>query len=135
MAWFDGWDIHAAHEDALIPWESPHRADAPNNVWLRRNRASPWALDLTVGEGTDTEWVYRRDSEVRRPWRDAICRSDSGIPYLAPELQLLFKSKEPRAKDHADAERVIPGLRRKERAFLDLHLPPGHPWQSLLRTN
>ena len=132
MAWFHGWDIHAAHEGRLDPW-TVWRGEAPNNLWLRRDLTAPWVLDLTVGEGTDTEWVYRRDAVVRRPWREAILTSRTGVPYLAPELQLLFKSKHLREKDTMDAERVIPELVADQRNFLINHLPEDHAWQQLLR--
>ena len=132
VAWFDGWDVHTAHEGELTPWGSPQRVVSPNKVWLRRDPAAPWVLDLTVGDGTDTEWVYRRDIEVRRPWREAVLRSDAGVPYLAPELQLLFKSKNPRNKDWVDARRVIPHLDQAQRAFLSSGRDDDHPWQALV---
>lgn len=37
----------------------------------------------------------------------AVLRSAAGIPYLAPELQLLYKSKGLRPKDDVDAAEVI----------------------------
>jgi hypothetical protein len=69
---------------------------------------------------------------MNRPWETAVLRTRSGVPYLAPELQLLFKSKDLRPKDHADAERVIPVLDDRERLFLAVHLVADHPWQRLL---
>ena len=40
----------------------------------------------------------------------AVLLSEQGIPYLAPEIQLLFKSKNNRTKDDGDATEVIPAL-------------------------
>ena len=40
----------------------------------------------------------------------AVLRTTDGIAYLAPELQLLFKSKNRRLKDDVDAAEVIPAL-------------------------
>jgi hypothetical protein len=55
-----------------------------------------------------------------------------GVPYLAPEIQLLFKSKGLRPKDYEDARRVIPLLNEEQRAWLRAHLPSGHEWTELL---
>lgn len=132
--WLKGWEMHVAAAGRLSRWDgSPLRADRyENNVWVRRSSDSPWAFDLTVGEGNEGEWIYRRDASVNRPWETAVLRTRSGVPYLAPELQLLFKSKDLRPKDHADAERVIPVLDDRERLFLAVHLVADHPWQRLL---
>ena len=58
-------------------------------------------------------------------------RTSEGVPYLAPELQLLFKSKVPRPKDDIDAAEVIPALDVTQRTFLARRLEPDHPWQQL----
>jgi hypothetical protein len=87
-----------------------------------------WSIDLTISSGTSTHWIYRRDNSIRCTWDRAVLRTREGVPYLAPEIQLLFKSKDPRSKDHEDAEVVFPTLDEAQRAFLASHLTPGHPW-------
>ena len=52
----------------------------------------------------------------------------AGVPYLAPELQLLFKAKNHRLKDDLDAATVIPELTINQRTWLTQHLPTGHAW-------
>ena len=62
-------------------------------------------------------------------------RTAAGLPYLAPELALLFKSKNtgnrPRPEDQADFERACPLLDPEQRAWLRWALAavdPGHVW-------
>lgn len=132
--WLSDWELHVAAAGRLTPWDG-RRLDAArseNNVWARESADSPWRFDLTVGPCTPQDWVYRRDPSVTRPWNHAVLQSQSGVPYLAPDLQLLFKAKHPRPKDHIDAERVIPVLDSQARSFLAQHLSPEHPWQRLL---
>ncbi|MGI9616178.1 MAG: nucleotidyltransferase domain-containing protein, partial [Acidimicrobiales bacterium] len=119
---------------ALSPWRGrPLDANrSENNLWCRRSPDSPWQLDVTVGSGDKRSWLYRRDPTVRRPWSDAVLRTSSGIPYLAPEIQLLFKSKDPRPKDDLDAATVIPQLEATRRVWLREHLPTRHPWLRFL---
>lgn len=105
-----GWDIHLAAAGRLHPWDgrplSPDPADHENNLWCRPSPVEPWAIDVTVSEGDATHWIYRRDPSRRVPWAEAVLRTADGVPYLAPELQLLFKSVDPRPKDLIDAAEV-----------------------------
>ncbi len=61
-----------------------------------------------------------------------MLHSADAVPYLAPEIQLLFKSKGLRAKDDLDAETVIPLLAPERRRWLRDHLPADHPWLGIL---
>lgn len=137
-AWLEerDWDLWLAAAGRLVRWDGaaldPDRSH--NNIWVRRRRGGPWALDLTVGEGDATTWRYRRDPAITRPWDEAVLADPAGVPYLAPELQLLFKSKTIRAKDQIDAEKVIPELTAEQRSFLRSVLPDEHRWRSLLRS-
>jgi hypothetical protein len=128
-----GWDIHVAAAGRLSPWtgEELDAGRHENNLWCRRRRGGAWELDLTVGDGDDRAWAYRRDPGVRVPWEEAVLRTVTGVPYLAPELQLLFKSRDRRPKDDLDADEVIPELDGDRRARLARLLPQGHAWQGL----
>jgi hypothetical protein len=130
-----GWDLHVAAAGRLRPWHGMplDAARQENNVWCRRTPIGPWLLDLTIGDGTDRSWIYRRDASLRLPWEHAVLRTAGGVPYLAPEVALLFKSKGLRSKDHHDAEEVIPELGSQPRARLAGWLADDHPWQRLLR--
>ncbi len=114
----DGWDFEVS----------------TNNVWARRTTEDPWGLDLTIGEGDEEDWIYRRDPKVTLPWDRAVLYTPGGVPYLAPDLQLLFKSKDLRPKDDLDAAEVIPGLAPAQLQFLSDHLDSNHPWRGLLLT-
>jgi hypothetical protein len=127
------WDIHVASDGTLSPWTgSTALAEAnQNNLWCRRSADRPWCLDVTIGDGNEDVWIYRRDPSLRVRWGDAVLRSEEGIPYLAPELQLLFKSKNVRPKDDLDAAEVVPALSEARRLRLRQLLPEDHPWQVL----
>ena len=60
-----------------------------------------------------------------------IDRTDDGVPYLAPEVVLLFKAKAAREKDELDLGRALPLLEPARRAWLADALRlvhPGHAW-------
>jgi hypothetical protein len=47
-----------------------------------------------------------------------IRRHEQGIPFLAPAIQLLYKSRAARARDHADFDLIAPQLGPRDRAWL-----------------
>jgi hypothetical protein len=84
-------------------------------------------------EGTSTEWICRRHPEIRVPWSDAVLSSAEGIPYLAPQLQLLMKATDTRPKDDADFAAVFPRLATDAAGWLTAMLRryyPDHRWVS-----
>ncbi len=129
----DGWDLHVGAAGVLTPWtgEPLDPTRHQHNLWGRPTPDSPWMLDVTIGEGSAKEWIYRRDRRIRRPWTEAVLTTADGLPYLAPELQLLYKSNDVRPKDDADAAIVIGLLDPERRGWLAAHLPAGHPWARL----
>ncbi|HVA05585.1 MAG TPA: hypothetical protein VNG12_02475 [Acidimicrobiales bacterium] len=129
-----GWDLQVAAAGALSSWTgyALRAGRSQNNVWCRPGKNAPWSLDVTIGDGDATSWVYRRDPNLQVEWDEAVLRTASGIPYLAPELQLLFKGKDIRPKDDVDAREVIPELDGERTARLRKALPADHPWHALL---
>lgn len=61
-----------------------------------------------------------------------VLTTSNGVPYLIPELALLFKSRNLRAKDTMDATETIPTIDPFRLERLKLLLKTDHPWQALL---
>jgi hypothetical protein len=75
----------------------------------------------------------RRDETIRLPYSQIIHHTRDGIPYLEPELVLLFKAKHTRPKDQADFDETIPHMTQAQRQTLAELLARAHPkhnWQS-----
>ena len=69
------------------------------------------------------------------PYAELIRLTDDGIPYLRPDVALLFKAKAAREKDEDDFAAVLPRLSVAERATLRAWLAsvhPGHAWLARL---
>ncbi len=122
-----------AADGKLAPWNGRELREESyeDNVWMKSSPNGPWVLDIQVGDGNEATWTYRRDKSVERQWTSVVLVTDQ-VPYLAPEIQLLFKSKSPRPKDCEDARRVIPLLDGVQCAWLKTHLPSAHPWIELV---
>ena len=61
--------------------------------------------------------------EITRPAPEIYGASSSGIPILAPEIQLLYKAKWHRPKDEHDFGQALPLLDATRRAWLKEALP------------
>ena len=106
-----------------------------NSVWSRPLGAVNWALEFMLDESDGEFWVFRRDPSIRRPLSTLSHLGSSGLRYLAPEIQLLYKAKAYRPNDQVDFERVVPRLDATARSWLRNSLEktlPGHSWLTVL---
>jgi len=104
-------------------------------TWLRDPKTFVYHLDVFRDPHNGTEWICRRDKRIRMPYEQLICYSEQRIPYMSPEVVLLFKAKGLREKDQADFEGVLPLLSPRQIDWLrvSLHLVhPGHVWTKAL---
>jgi hypothetical protein len=75
----------------------------------------------------------RRDESIRRPYPEIVGVTADGVPYLVPEVCLLFKAKAVRDKDRADFDATLPRLSPAQRRWLHdalVTVHPGHEWIS-----
>jgi hypothetical protein len=132
MAGLSGWEIFEAASGMLYRLGSNERPRPEvNSLWCRRCNAPDWSLELMLDEADGDEWVFRRLPAIRRSLTSAIRHTADGIPYLAPEIQLLYKARRPRAQDQDDFDRVLQDLGAEQRVWLYEALStvdPGHAW-------
>ncbi|MEU1198659.1 hypothetical protein ABZ446_20765 [Streptomyces sp. NPDC005813] len=104
---------------------------ATHQTWLRDPTSGQFLFDVFREPHEGGTWIFRRDEGLRLPYDTIIERTADGIPYLAPELALLFKARAQRPKDQADFDAVLPLLGRARRdvlAGLLATVHPRHPW-------
>jgi hypothetical protein len=87
------WDLWIAYRGTLRPWVSGPVGPPENAVWARPTPADPWHIDFKIETVEGDEWVYRRDSAVRRRVAELGITVD-GIPYLAHDLAQLYATRE-----------------------------------------
>jgi hypothetical protein len=100
-------------------------------VWARRslNPSAPCTFEVLLNEHRGDRWVYRRDPAISRELDD-LGGHRKGIPYLRPEVVLLYKSKNPTRTDEIDFDAVEPLLTGSARSWLREALAtcaPQHP--------
>lgn len=127
------WTLLTPFDGQLQPWPAHMRLEPPRHQ-AHAHRDGVF-IDFLLGDIADDVWRYRREPAIIRDASRISLQSDEGIPYLAPELALLFKSKRDsgtvRAKDQADFETACSILDPERRAWLRWALTatnPDHPW-------
>jgi hypothetical protein len=107
-----------------------------HQTWVRDPGAGVYRLDIFREPQRDGAWVCRRDESITLPYQRIIRRTGDGIPFLVPEIVLLFKARhcaEP--KNQADFEGTLPLLEPDSVAWLRwalLRVHPGHAWLAAL---
>jgi hypothetical protein len=132
-----GWEWWAADPPGTLrPWLAREHLQAGiHDIWCRSGPGEPWRIQVMIDESSDGDWVSRRDPGIRRPLTGVGKVSGDGIPYLAPEIQLLYKAKSARPKDETDFTAVLPFLTEAQRRWLIDALTSAygeHPWRDRL---
>jgi hypothetical protein len=128
---FPGYIFDAVASGRIWQDAAPEVVAAMHQSWVRDPATDTYLLDVFREPHEGDTWICRRDESIRFPYRDIIRRTDDGIPYLVPELVLLFKAKHGRPKDQADFAATVPHLSSAQRGTLaDLlaRVHPGHAW-------
>jgi hypothetical protein len=133
---FPGYAFDAAGGGRV--WESPGPdvLAATHQAWLRDPDTGRYLVDVFREPHDGGTWICRRDETIRLPYGEIIGRTPEGVPYLVPELVLLFKARDVRPKDQGDFDATVPYLapgRRRALARLLARVHPGHRWQASLR--
>jgi hypothetical protein len=128
-----GWKFVTLYEGRLEPWPMHVRLELPRHQ-IHAHRDGMF-IDVLLTDIEDGVWRYRRDPTVIQAADRMHLRTDEGLPFLAPELVLLFKSKstsgQERPQDQPDFENVYVHLPAERRAWLRwalLATDPAHPW-------
>ncbi|MQA81580.1 MAG: hypothetical protein GEV10_24365 [Streptosporangiales bacterium] len=104
-----GYEFDVVGAGRRWPPESP-AFDLLHQTWLRDPSTGVYHLDVFREPHDGDTWICRRDETIRMPYARLVRHTGDGIPYLRPEVVLLFKAKWTRDKDEADFARVLPSL-------------------------
>jgi hypothetical protein len=133
---FSTWQVFEAKDGQLtslgrrcVPRRDVH------SLWCRPSVGEPWTIEVMLDEGDREVWIYRRERSIRRSMSEVVRKTADRLPYLAPEVQLLYKSKAPRSRDEVDFAEIRPLLNSDARSWLRDALErvdPHHHWLPLL---
>ena len=92
-----GWKLLTPFEERLQPWPMHMRLEMPRHqVHAHRQGAF---IDFLLADLDGGVWRYRREPSIIRDMSRVGLRSSERIPFLAPEVVLLYKSKTSNGKE------------------------------------
>jgi len=128
------WDFKKVVKGEFYPWENEF-LELPIHEIHALNKSNGDKLEVLLNETQDDHWRFRRDLTISLPFKSVWSYSDAGIPYLNPEIVLLYKVKNTREKDHQDFMAIIDNLDDERKKWLQhtiqLH-EPEHKWLQFL---
>jgi hypothetical protein len=116
-------------------WDRREWLSLPVHEVHASSPAKDMELEILLNESSGEHWVFRRNPKV------TLARSSLGrlaharVPYLTPEVVLLYKADHPSEVDEADFAIVGRALNSNQRRWLADALRvcyPGHRWLSAL---
>jgi hypothetical protein len=120
----------------IVEWPPGERLELPvHQLNAYRAGESEPAFQVFLAESSDGEWIFRRNANVRMPISKMGFHPLWGLPYLAPEILLLFKAKHLEARDRVDFDNAIPVLSADARRWLRDAIEkthPGHEWLKVI---
>lgn len=116
------------------PWDPSAPLTPGPDVLAFPDDLFPAPVRIILAASDSDDWVYHRGRGTIRKPLDEITLTN-GLPYLAPEIVLLYKSRSDRAKDTEDFHDVADLLDPARRTWLHAHIAPRYPdhaWLSAL---
>jgi len=139
QAYLSGWNLMK-----VIPGEGKKPAAWGEGEYLKMpiheihafsDNNDPSELEILFNEVSDNKWIFRRKPTISLPLANSIMKTANGLPFLSPEIILLYKAKNPSFKDEADFHRLYPRLDPSRQLWLRAAVEtcyPEHRWLSLL---
>ena len=128
---------HVDGRDLVWPLQDAgERLDTHHQTWVREPATGLWRIDVFREPHDGDTWICRRDETIRIPY-DEVIEHAAGIPFLRPEIVLLFKAKHShQSKNETDFADTVPRLGSARRGWLGdalARVHPGHAWLPSLR--
>jgi hypothetical protein len=120
--YLDGWLLKKAESGELSDWNEAEFLELPIfeihcfNEKPGKNELR--FLEVLLNETDGAEWLFRRNVKITKPMSKLYLISNLGMKFLCPEVVLLYKSKNPRAKDEQDFDAVVEYLNIESKEWL-----------------
>jgi aminoglycoside-2''-adenylyltransferase len=116
----------------IVEWPDDERLELPvHQINAYRAGDKEPAFQVMLAESSGNDWIFRRNPEIRMPLARMGFYPLWGLPYLAPEIVLLFKAKHLEERDRIDFANALPLLNSDARRWLREAIEkthPGHEW-------
>ncbi len=124
------WSFEYVINGKRRPWKDRQMLMLPIHE-LHASSPAGKTIAFLLNDSDGVDWMYRRDLRITLGLGRWIVRGTWRVPVIAPQIALLFKSKNPRPKDELDLKTALPMLTPAELHWLADAVARGncrHPW-------
>ena len=130
--YLEKWTLKTAVNGRLKAWKKHEFLRLPLHEIHCFDQSGESFLEVLFNEAKNGEWIFRRNAKITKPISESFSISKTGIKFLRPEIVLLYKSKNPRAKDEQDFQAAVNFLDIENKEWLKNALsicyPQKHRW-------
>lgn len=117
--YLSNWHLRKIVNGELIVWNRDECLMMPvHEIHCYNEMEQSPQIEILLNESNESDWIYRRNPKVRRTLDKVRLESSAGVKFLCPEIVLLYKSKNPRAKDEQDFQAIIKQLDAERKEWL-----------------
>jgi hypothetical protein len=124
-----GWNFMKVSKGNVESWELGESLVSPiHEMYAEKVNEK---IEILLNESDGEHWIYRRDTRIRRELSKIIMATKYGVPFLSPEITLLYKSKSLRPKDKMDFIITYPHMDFEQKNWFQESLKliyVEHPW-------
>lgn len=127
------WDFRKVVHGEFLTWSDEYIELPVHEIHAK---GAGGDLEVLLNETDCENWIFRRDRRITYPLKPFIRFTEAGLPYLTPEIVLLYKAKNTREKDHMDFKSVKDALDAKKQQWLKQAISihePTHEWLKVLK--
>lgn len=132
--YLEGWEFKRVIKGEFHSWENEF-LELPIHEIHASKVLNGDNIEILLNETKENDWTFRRDLRISCPISSVWSITKTGIPYLKPEIVLLYKAKNTREKDHQDFVTVKDYLEDDQKKWLrdalEIH-EPEHIWLQFL---
>ncbi|WP_088012239.1 nucleotidyltransferase domain-containing protein [Gottfriedia acidiceleris] len=124
------WTFNKVVKGELSIWENEY-LELPIHEIHGKNDKTNDELEVLLNEIELSDWKFRRDESINCKYKSLYSVSNEGIPYLNPEIVLLYKVRNTREKDNQDFKNVKDYLTFDQKTWLHKAISihhPNHKW-------
>ena len=126
-----GWILEKAINGKLSPWIDREWLALPvHTIWCKKDKYDPDFVEVLLNEIDEDQFRFRRDQSITVALEQMFFKTSSGLPVLAPEIVLLYKSNCPEEYED-DFQNTVKSLAEEKRIWLRMALSKlfgQHPW-------
>jgi len=128
-----GWNCLRCSDKTWLPWHAGEWIRLTDfQLMARHATLEPREFEFFLDGHADGRWICRRHPAITVPLDEfTLTRTmpDGGpvLPFLRPEIQLLYKAKYHRPKDDGDFDNALPLMSPTQRQWLREALQQVHP--------